>query len=139
MENQKITINATVYAPIDKIWKYWTEPEHIKKWNSAMESWHTTKAENDLRVGGKFNSRMEAKDGSAGFDFYGIYDEIIPNKYIEYTLGDERKVKIDFDTKGEITEITMVFEAETENSLELQREGWQNILNNYKKYVEEKI
>jgi uncharacterized protein YndB with AHSA1/START domain len=111
-------------------------PEHITKWNSASDDWHTPYAENDLRTGGKFLSRMEAKDGSFGFDFGGVYDEVIPNKLIAYTMGDSRKVKVDFAANGNSTTVTTNFEAETENTIELQKNGWQAILNNFKKYVE---
>lgn len=136
-EKEKITIKATVNANVKKVWEYWTEPECIKRWNTASEDWHTTIAENDLRVGGKFLSRMEAKDGSFGFDFGGVYDEVELHKLISYTLGDERKVRIIFEENGNKTEITEIFEAESENSVELQKNGWQSILDNFKKYSEE--
>lgn len=134
---QTITIKTKINAPIEKVWEFWTEPEHIKKWNNASDDWHTTAAENDLKVGGKFLSRMEAKDGSVGFDFYGIYDEVKLNHSIAYTLGDERKVRITFDSVEKKTEVTETFEAESENSVEMQEAGWQAILNNFKKYTEE--
>jgi len=133
----KITIEATVKAPLETVWKLWTTPEDITKWNSASDDWHTTRAENDLRKGGKFVSRMEAKDGSVGFDFSGIYDEVIPNKRIAYTLEDSRKADIIFEDKGEKTHITQTFEAESENPVDMQRDGWQAIMNNFKKYAEE--
>ncbi|AQR96581.1 MULTISPECIES: SRPBCC family protein [Clostridium] len=136
-EKEKITIKATVNVNVKKVWEYWTEPECIKRWNTASEDWHTTIAENDLRVGGKFLSRMEAKDGSFGFDFGGVYDEVELHKLISYTLGDERKVRIIFEENGNKTEITEIFEAESENSVELQKNGWQSILDNFKKYSEE--
>src|SRR6476469_9936844 len=135
-ENQTITVETTVAAHIGKEWEYWTEPTHIKKWNSASDDWHTPKAENDLRVGGKFSSRMEAKDGSFGFDFGGVYDAVTENKYIEYTIGDGRKVKVSFDTTGDNTHVTENFEAENTHSFEMQKGGWQNILDNFKKYTE---
>lgn len=131
-----ITVQATVAAPIGKVWKFWTLPEHITKWNNASDDWHTPRAENDLKVGGKFLSRMEAKDGSFGFDFEGIYDEVKTNEQIAYTLGDNRKVKIIFTDSGNTTIVSETFEAETQNSIELQRVGWQAILNNFKKYAE---
>lgn len=137
--NKKITIKANVNAPIEKIWEYWTGPEHIKQWNHASEDWHTTFAENDLKIGGRFLSRMEAKNGSFGFDFSGVYDEIVLYKKIDYTLDDDRKVMIDFESEGNKTYITMVFEAETENSIELQKSGWQAILDNFKFYTEENL
>lgn len=134
--NPVITVQSTVNAPIEKVWNFWTKPEHIVNWSYASDDWHTPTAENDLRQGGKFSSRMEAKDGSMGFDFGGIYDEVIQNKYIEYTLGDGRKVKIIFDNKGDKTEITESFDAEKTHSLEMQKGGWQAILDNFKKYTE---
>jgi len=136
---QTIIVKRIINVPIEKVWQYWTEPEHIKKWNSASEDWHTTFAENDLRVGGKFLSRMEAKDGSVGFDFWGIYDEVKLYEIIESTLGDERKVKVTFVGKEEYTEVTESFEAEHINSIEMQQAGWQAILDNFKKYTEETI
>lgn len=136
-EKQSITIKTTVNAPIEKVWKCWTEPKHIKRWNNASEDWHTTISENDLRVGGKFLSRMEAKDGTMGFDFSGVYDAVILYDTIAYTIGDGRKVKIVFDCHKNETEVTETFEAESENSLEMQQAGWQSILNNFKKYTEE--
>jgi uncharacterized protein YndB with AHSA1/START domain len=135
-DKQTITIKATVNAPIETIWRYWTEPEHIKKWNNASEDWHTTVAENDLRVGGKFLSRMEAKDGSFGFDFSGIYDEVKLYEVITYTLEDGRKVRIDFVSSENKTEVTETFEAESTNSIEMQQMGWQAILDNFKSYTE---
>jgi len=131
-----ITIEAEIAAPIEKIWTYWTEPEHIKNWNFASDDWCTPSATNDLRVGGKFSSRMEAKDGSMGFDFGGTYTEVKENESIEYTLGDERKVEIKFIKAGDSCNVVETFEAEDENSIEMQKGGWQAILNNFKKYVE---
>ncbi len=131
-----ITVETSIDAPLQKVWEYWTEPEHIIKWNSASGDWHTPRAENDLRVGGSFISRMEAKDGSFGFDFGGEYDAITPYEYIEYTLGDGRKVKIDFKADGKQTKVAESFDAESENSVEIQKGGWQNILDNFKKYTE---
>ena len=131
-----ITVEATVNAPVEKVWKSWTEPEHIIQWNQASEDWHTTRAENDLKPGGKFSSRMEAKDGSFGFDFGGIYDDVQENRYIEYTLGDGRKVNVRFEGEGATTRISESFEAENTHSLEMQKEGWQAIMNSFKKHVE---
>ena len=138
MESQvsSITIEATVKAPVEKVWKFWTAPEHITEWNNASEDWHTPRAENDLRPGGKFLSRMEAKDGSFGFDFWGIYDEVVPNKVIAYTLGDGRKVRTVFSSAGNETTIVSEFEPENTNPIEMQRGGWQAILDNFKKYTE---
>jgi uncharacterized protein YndB with AHSA1/START domain len=120
-----ITVENTVNAPVEKVWQSWTMPEHITKWNNASDDWHTPFAENDLRVGGKFLSRMEAKDGSMGFDFWGLYDEVKTNELIAYTLGDGRKVKTIFTNQGDITKVVTSFEAEEENSIDLQRGGWQ--------------
>ncbi len=136
MEKQNITIETTVKATVAKVWELWTKPEHITKWNSASPDWHTTRAENDVRVGSKFLSRMEAKDGSFGFDFEGVYDMVKVCECLEYTLGDGRKVKIIFTALGNETKVIETFEAETENSIELQRGGWQAILDNFKKYAE---
>jgi uncharacterized protein YndB with AHSA1/START domain len=108
----------------------------VVNWNSASDDWHTTKAENDLRTGGTFSSRMEAKDGSFGFDFGGIYDEVIPNELIAYTMGDGRKVKVTFTENSGKTEVVETFDAETENPVEMQRGGWQAIMDNFKKYAE---
>ena len=139
MESSKkiaITIQAEIKASIEKVWKCWTTPAHIVKWNNASDDWHTTKAENDLRVGGKFTSRMEAKDGSFGFDFGGVYDVVENHKRIAYTLDDSRKVDIHFSTNGNSTTLVETFDAEGENPVEMQREGWQAILNNFKLYIE---
>lgn len=134
-KKQVITIKAIVNAPVEKVWKSWTEPEHIKRWNAASADWHTTKAENDLRVGGAFLYRMEAKDGSFGFDFSGIYQVVELYKAIAYTLGD-RAVRIIFEDLGDKTEVTESFEAESTNPIEMQEAGWQSILNNFKSYTE---
>lgn len=131
-----ITVKNTVNAPIEKIWSCWTKPEHIIKWNNASDDWHTPRAENDLRVGGRFLSRMEAKDGSYGFDFGGVYDEVKTNELIAYTMDDGRKAKINFTRQGNATKVVETFEAETENPIELQRGGWQAILDSFKKYTE---
>ena len=136
-EKINITIATTVNVPVAKVWEYWTTPQHIINWNNASDDWHTPRAENDLRVGGKFLSRMEAKDGSMGFDFNGVYDEVKTNELIAYTMEDGRKVKINLEDLGNETNITETFEAENENPVELQRGGWQSILDNFKKYTEE--
>lgn len=135
-EKTVITIETTVNAPVEKVWKVWNTTEDIIQWNSASPEWHTPKAESDFRAGGKFLYRMEAKDGSFGFDFYGIYDVITPHEYIEYTMGDERKVKTTFTTDGNTTHILQAFEAEGTNSIDMQRTGWQAILDNFKRYAE---
>lgn len=131
-----ITVKTTVNAPVEKVWKLWSEPEHITKWNAASDDWHTPRAENDLRPGGTFSARMEAKDGSFGFDFGGVYDEVETHKLISYTLGDGRKVEVIFESKGNTTDVTETFEAESQNSIAMQRGGWQAILDNFKKYAE---
>lgn len=136
MKTTKITIEATVNAPLSVVWKNWTELTYITQWNNASDDWHTPHAENDLRVGGKFLSRMEAKDGSFGFDFEGIYSEVKPFEKIKYGLEDGREVETIFAENGENTEITTTFDAENENPIEMQKDGWQAILNNFKKYVE---
>lgn len=133
-----ITVETTINAPVEKVWEYWTKPEHITKWNYASEDWHTPSAENDLRVCGHFTSRMEAKDGSMGFDFGGVYDKVKPNEIIEYTLGDGRKVKIIFSTDGNTTKVVESFDAENTNPVEMQKSGWQAILTNFKNYTEGK-
>jgi uncharacterized protein YndB with AHSA1/START domain len=131
-----ITVGNTVNAPVEKVWKLWTLPEHITKWSNASDDWHTPHAENDLKVGGKFLSRMEAKDGSFGFDFGGVYDEVKTNEVIAYTIGDGRKVKITFSSSGDETTIAETFEAENTHSIEMQKDGWQKILDSFKKYAE---
>lgn len=132
----KVTIRNTIQAPIEKVWNYWTRPEHIIKWNNASDDWHTPHAENDLRVGGKFLSRMEAKDGSFGFDFEGVYDQVILHEKIAYSMSDGRKVETTFIKEGDQTKIISTFDAEHENSIDMQRSGWQAILDNFKKYTE---
>jgi uncharacterized protein YndB with AHSA1/START domain len=132
----KITIQASIHAPVEKVWDLWTKPEHIIKWSNASDDWHTPRAENDLRKGGKFLSRMEAKDGSMGFDFGGVYDEVRVNKQIAYTIGDGRKVDISFTGNGNKTDVVETFEAESANPIEMQRGGWQAILNSFKSYAE---
>jgi uncharacterized protein YndB with AHSA1/START domain len=131
-----ITVKTTVEAPIDRVWKLFTTPEDITKWNQASDDWHSPFAENDLRIGGKFLYRMEAKDGSFGFDFWGIYDEVITNKRITYTMGDGRKAEVNFTSNGNSTALVETFEAEGTNPIDLQRGGWQAILDNFKRYVE---
>lgn len=135
-EKTIITVQTIVNAPLEKVWKLWTDPKHIVSWNNASDDWHTPHAENDLRAGGKFLARMEAKDGSFGFDFSGVYTKVEPQKQIEYTLDDGREVKISFVSDGNETTVFEQFEAEQENSMELQQAGWQAILDNFKKYPE---
>lgn len=131
-----ITVQATVNAPVEKVWQLWSLPEHITQWCNASDEWHAPHAENDLRTGGTFSTRMEAKDGSFGFDFGGVYDDVVIHKRIAYTMGDGRKVEIDFTSDGNETNVAESFEAESTHSLEMQQSGWQAILDNFKKYVE---
>lgn len=133
---QKITIQATINASVEHVWEKWTTPTDIMQWNAASEDWHTPKAENDLRVGGQFSFRMEAKDGSMGFDFGGKYTEVEPLRRIAYILEDDRTVEITFEGAGDSTHVTETFVPETENPIELQQQGWQMILNNFKAHAE---
>jgi uncharacterized protein YndB with AHSA1/START domain len=137
MENNAITVETTVNSPVEKVWDFWTKPEHITKWSFASPDWHTPYADNDLRVGGEFKSTMAAKDGSMSFDFGGTYTTVDLLKKIEYTLGDGRKVSIIFDALSESTRVTEIFDPEGTNPVEMQRGGWQAILDNFKKYTEE--
>ena len=132
----EITIQAVVNAPIEKVWEYWSAPLHITKWNAASADWHTPWAKNDLRAGGTFVSRMESRDGKMGFDFGGTYDDVKKHELIAYTMGDGRKAKVTFTKNRKETKIVETFDAESTNSVELQKNGWQSILNNFKKYVE---
>ena len=132
----KITIEASIHATPEQVWQCWTLPEHITKWNQASDDWHTPYAENDLRVGGRFSSRMESKDGKFGFDFGGVYDVVEPPSRLDYTLGDGRVVHITMEPVDGGTHVIETFEAESENSIERQRQGWQAILDNFKRYVE---
>jgi len=136
MNFTKITINTVIVADIQKVWDYYNSPEHITKWNHASDDWHCPKAENDMKIGGTYLARMEAKDGSFGFDFKAIYDEIIPMAKVAYTLEDERKVVTIFEKQGEQTKVTTVFDAEGMNPIDMQKAGWQAILNNFKRYTE---
>jgi uncharacterized protein YndB with AHSA1/START domain len=131
-----ISVESTVNARVEKVWNLWTSPQHIMKWNNASPDWHTPKAENDLRPGGKFLARMEAKDGSFGFDFEGTYDEVSNQELIAYTLDDGRTVSITFTPEGDATKVTETFEPENQNPIDLQRSGWQAILDSFKRYAE---
>jgi uncharacterized protein YndB with AHSA1/START domain len=135
----EITVSATINAPIEKVWKCWITPEDICNWNAASDDWHTPRAENDLRVGGRFVSRMESKDGTMGFDFNGVYTEVETHEKIAYTIEGGREVKIFFSSNGGATEVIETFDAEDVNAAELQRAGWQAILDNFKFYVEKSI
>lgn len=133
---EQITVETVVEAPIASVWKCWTEPACIMQWNAASDDWHTPKATNDLRTGGSFTSRMEAKDGSVGFDFGGTYSNVVPNERIEYAMDDGRTVSVTFvDLMGR-TLVSETFDPESENSPEMQKQGWQSIMDNFKKHAE---
>jgi uncharacterized protein YndB with AHSA1/START domain len=131
-----ITVQTTVNAPIEKAWKYWTDPKHVMQWNHASDDWHSPSGTNDLRDGGSFSFRMEAKDKSVGFDFGGTYTKVLAEKQLNYTMGDGRKVSVTFEEKGGKTVITETFDPETQNPPEFQKQGWQSIMDNYTKYTE---
>ncbi len=133
---EPITVRAIVNAPIDIVWNRWTLPEHITRWAFASDDWNAPRATNDLRTGGSFSTRMEAKDGSMGFDFGGIYDTVESPSLISYTLGDGRKVITRFEAEDDTTKVTQTFDPETENPAEMQEAGWQMILDNFKRYAE---
>ena len=130
-----ITIEAHIAADIQKVWDYWTKPEHITKWNFASDDWHCPSAQNDLRVGGTYSARMEAKDGSFGFDFAGTYTKIEPEKLIAYDFGDRAAV-VEFLAAADGVNVRVTFDAEAQNSVDMQRGGWQAILDNFARYVE---
>lgn len=132
IEKTNISVNTTINAPIEIVWKRWITPEDIIQWNSPLNDWHTPRAENDFCKGGKFIYRMEAKDGSMGFDFSGVYQKVEPNQYIEYTINDGRKVSIEFTSLEGQTIINEQFESESVHPIEHQRQGWQSILDNLK-------
>ena len=134
----KITIETTVDAPLPLVWEAWNNPDDIKRWNSAHDDWHTTESTVDLREGGHFRSRMEAKDGSVGFDFEGEYTRVVPRERIEYRMSDGREVEIEFREMAGGVHVRETFDAESENSPEMQRAGWQAILDNFKRHVEAK-
>src|SRR5437899_7908184 len=130
MLHMKITIETTVNAPVEDVWRAWTTPDDIKQWNTASEDWHTTRASVDLREGGKFSSRMEAKDGSMGFDFAGTYTKIVEPRLIEYSFGD-RNAQVEFIPGQAGVEVRVTFDSESTHSIEQQRQGWQSILGNF--------
>lgn len=136
MSKQTITVETTIDAPVEQVWKAYTAPEDITQWNFASDDWCCPSAENDLTVGGRYRARMEAKDGSFGFDFAAVYDEVEPLKALALVMDDGRKARTTFDVADSATKVTTVFDAETENPIEMQRDGWQAILNNFKTYVE---
>jgi uncharacterized protein YndB with AHSA1/START domain len=131
----KITVEAVVKADLNAVWRAWNNPEDIKQWNAASDDWHTTKSAVDLREGGTFSARMEAKDGSEGFDFEGTYTRIVPQELIEYRLGDGRNVKVQFTHAADGVLVTESLEAESENAPEVQRQGWQAILDRFARHV----
>ncbi len=133
--SEKITVETRVSAPMQEVWRAWNSPDDIKHWNAASDDWHTTKSKVDLRVGGTYSARMEAKDGSFGFDFAGTYTRIVENKLIESAFGD-RALVVEFIQSGDGVTVRETFDAETTHPIEQQRGGWQAILNNFKKYVE---
>lgn len=133
----QITVEATINAPVKKVWDYYNLPEHIIKWNSADVTWHTPRATNNLVTGGEFSYRMEPKDNPAGgFDFGGKYDEVVDLSSMKYTMEDGRKVSVSMTSEGEQTKVTVTFDPENENAPEFQKQGWQSILNNFKSYTE---
>lgn len=132
----RITVEATANAPVEKVWKAWNTPADIIQWNTPDPSWHTPSSENDLRAGGRFKNRMEARDGSLGFDFEGIYDTVELYREISYTMADGRKCTTLFTSQNGTTRIETTFDAETENDPEFQKQGWQAILDNFVRYVE---
>lgn len=136
MSATKITVQTPIQADVQKVWDYYTKPEHMTQWNFAADDWHCPKAENDLKPGGKLKSRMEAKDGSFGFDFEATYDEVQEPKKISYTMGDGRQATTLFEGNDGNTNLTITFDAENQNPVEMQQQGWQAILNNFKKYTE---
>ena len=134
---QEIQIQTVIQRPVAEVWTYWTEPEHIKAWNAASDDWHTTEATNDVQAGGRFSSHMAAKDGSVGFDFSGVYLEVILYEKLAYTIDDGRHVTILFTANGDETEVDETFEAESTNPPEMQQAGWQAILDRFKAYAEQ--
>jgi uncharacterized protein YndB with AHSA1/START domain len=138
MSFTKITIQANINAAINTVWNKYTDAQHIIHWNFASDDWCCPSASNNLQVGGKYIARMEAKDGSFGFDFEAIYNEIEPLTKIKYSFSDAREIEIFFESKNDSTDIKIIFDAENENPLEMQQQGWQAILNNFKAYAEKK-
>ena len=137
MDTTKITIQAVVAADRQKVWNCYTQPEHITKWNFATDTWHCPAASNDMRVGGKYLARMEAKDGSFAFDFEAVYNEIVDGEKFTYTMPDNREIQVSFEQTDDKTRVTVTFDPENENPVDLQRSGWQSVLDNFRKYAEE--
>jgi uncharacterized protein YndB with AHSA1/START domain len=133
---EKITVETFVQAPPQRVWDAWNNPDDIQQWNSASPDWHTPRATVDLRDGGKFTSRMEARDGSVGFDFEGTYSKVVPHKLITYRMPDGREVKVEFTAKDGGVAVQETFDAESENPIDMQRDGWQAILDNFRRHVE---
>lgn len=131
-----VTVEATVNTPADKVWSAWNEPEHVMKWNHASDDWHCPAATSDLREGGTFSATMAAKDGSFSFDFGGTYTKVVPNTELAYVMSDGRKVSVSFSETNGGVHVVETFDAESENPIEMQRDGWQAILNNFKQYAE---
>ena len=133
-----ITVETVVNAPMEKVWKYWSSPEHITQWCQASDDWHAPYADNDLKDGGKFRTTMAAKDGSFSFEFEGVYTKVNEHEFIGYTMSDGRKVSVEFEAQGNKTKVTETFDPESENSVEMQQQGWQAILDKFAQHVEEK-
>jgi len=136
MDTTKITIQAVVAADRQKVWNCYTQPEHITKWNFATDTWHCPAASNDMRVGGKYLARMEAKDGSFAFDFEAVYNEIVDGEKFTYTMPDNREIQVSFEKMDDKTRVTVTFDPENVNPVDLQRDGWQSILDNFRRYAE---
>ncbi|MFH5806614.1 SRPBCC family protein [Alienimonas sp. DA493] len=133
---ETVTVQTVVAAPPERVWDAWTDPAAIRQWNAASDDWHCPAATNDLRVGGEFTSRMEARDGSVGFDFKGTYAEVVPHELIVYTIEDDREVRIEFEPADGGTRVTETFVAESTHPVDMQRAGWQSILDRFKAYAE---
>ena len=136
MNTEKITVQAHIKAPLTTCWSYWTEPAHITQWNFASPDWHCPRATNDLRAGGRYSARMEARDGSVGFDFDATYDEVADQQRLHYTMDDGRRADTTFAEANGTTHVAVTFDAETQNPIAMQRDGWQAILDNFKSYTE---
>lgn len=132
----EITVHSLVHRLPEAVWKYWTDPEHITQWNAASDDWYTPTAQNDVTPGGRFNFRMEARDGSMGFNMTGTYNDVQPLARIQYTLDDGRTVKITFEKQEDATRLTETFEAESTHTIQQQQDGWQAILDNFKRHAE---
>lgn len=135
-DKTSITVETIVNAPVSKAWEAWTKPEHITQWNHASVDWHSPRATVDLKEGGKMVARMEAKDGSTGFEFETTFTKVVPHKQLDSVMSDGRKIFVTFEDQGDTTRVVETFDAESTNPIEMQREGWQSILDNYKKYTE---